>query len=217
MVLGCWQLRRADEKLALAELRRSHEREPAMMLTGQESGVEALRYRRVGVVGDYDVEHQFLLDNQIRERQAGYQVLTPFMIRGTDQAVLVNRGWIPLGANRGAKPDLRMEGKEAEISGRVDKFPAVGFKLKGADTPAPGWPSLVQVLDTEQLSRRLGYRVLPYQVLLDADQRDGYVRDWHQASLQPEKNQGYALQWFSFAAVLAALYVWYGFKPRWPR
>jgi cytochrome oxidase assembly protein ShyY1 len=30
--------------------------------------------------------------------------------------------------------------------------------------------------------------------------------------LHPETSQGYALQWFSFAATAAALYLWYGFK-----
>lgn len=185
-----------------------------MVLTGHEQAGEALRYRTVLAAGTYDVEHQFLLDNQIRGGQAGYQVLTPLTIKNSGLAVLVNRGWVSHGLDRRAVPEVRLNGVEAEVRGTIDNFPRVGFKLEGAEIPAPGWPSLVQVLDAEQLSGRLGYRVLPYQVLLDPDQRDGYVREWHQASLQPEKNQGYALQWFSFAVVLMALYIWYGFKPR---
>lgn len=185
-----------------------------MVLTGAQYDGQALRYRRVESEGEYDPAHQFLLDNQVRESQAGYHVLTPLRIKGADVAVLVNRGWIPVGANRAQKPDLPLAQLSAIVSGTVEKFPSVGFKLKGAEIPAAGWPSLVQVVDSEQLSHRLGYRVLPYQVLLAPDQRDGYLRDWHPASLDPDKNRGYALQWFSFAALVAVLYVWYGFKPR---
>ncbi len=212
--LGAWQLRRAEEKIALMELRRVHEQDPPMRLTGAQEDPEPLRYRRVQVEGDYDPAHQFLLDNQLQENRVGYHVLTPLQIRGAGVAVLVNRGWVPQGASRAELPDLALSQQVAQVSGRVEKFPSVGFKLEGAEIPASGWPSLVQVADAEQLSRRLGYRVLPYQVLLDSDQRDGYIRDWHPASLDPGKNRGYALQWFSFAALVAALYVWYGFKPR---
>jgi surfeit locus 1 family protein len=212
--LGVWQLRRADEKIALMELRLVHEQDPPMRLTGAQEDPELLRYRRVQVEGDYDPAHQFLLDNQMQESRVGFHVLTPLRIRDAGVAVLVNRGWVPQGQNRADLPNLELSDAVAQVSGRVEKFPSVGFRLEGAEIPAPGWPSLVQVADAEQLSRRLGYRVLPYQVLLDSDQRDGYVRDWHPASLDPGKNRGYALQWFSFAALVAALYVWYGFKPR---
>jgi surfeit locus 1 family protein len=100
------------------------------------------------------------------------------------------------------------------VRGIGEKFPGVAWRLAGAEIPSPGWPSVVQVVDSAVLSERLGYSILPYQVLLSAAEPEGYVRDWKPANLDPGKNRGYALQWFSFAAVLVTLFVWHGVTPK---
>ena len=199
--------------MAQRELRQG---EPVLNGGNEGWASEENRYRRVELAGELDAGHQFLLDNQISQQQAGYHVLTPLRIEGTDAAVLVNRGWVPVGKDRTRLPDLPIGQTTIHITALIDHFPGVGFKLAGAEIPAPGWPAVVQLLDAQHLSERLGYRLLPYQVLLPADAPDGYVRDWKQASLDPGKNRGYALQWFSFALVLSILYVWHGFKPKRP-
>lgn len=210
--LGFWQLRRADEKTELMRQREARQGEPALSAAGAFAGGDR-RYRRVELDGEFDADHQFLLDNQIYNQQAGYHVLTPLRIAGTGEAVLVNRGWVAVGADRRRLPEVAPGQTRVHLVGMVDHFPGVGFKLKGAEIPAPGWPAVVQLLDAGPLSERLGYRLLPYQVLLAPDQPGGYARDWRQADLNPGKNRGYALQWFSFAAVLSVLYLWLGFKP----
>jgi surfeit locus 1 family protein len=57
------------------------------------------------------------------------------------------------------------------------------------------------------LTRRLGEPVHDYQVLLDAAEPDGYVRQWQAPGTAPERNLAYAGQWFALAlgAVAAAL------------
>lgn len=210
--LGVWQLHRAEEKETIMRQCGQRQNEPALPADGQGWAEEGNRCRRVELLGELDAEHQFLLDNQMLRGQAGYQVLTPLRIEGTGLALLVNRGWLPVGADRRQLPALPIKQTRLHTQAMLDKFPGVGMRLKGAEIPAPGWPSLVQVLDAERLGERLGYRLLPYQVLLPAAEPEGYAREWKQASLNPEKNQGYALQWFSFALVLAFLYVWHGFK-----
>jgi len=211
--LGFWQLRRAEEKTTLMRQREQRQNE-SVLQAGEAFATPENRYRRVELSGVWDAEHQFLLDNQIFRQQAGYQVLTPLRVEGLDAAVLVNRGWIPVGQDRRQLPELALGQAKARVHGLIDQFPGVGFKLKGAEIPAPGWPAVAQLLDAQRLSERLGYRLLPYQVLLAADEPEGYARDWKQASLNPEKNQGYALQWFAFALVLSILYVWFGIKPK---
>lgn len=213
--LGFWQLHRAEEKKTLMQQREQRQNEPVLQ-PREALAMKENRYRRVELSGEWDAGHQILLDNQIFNQQAGYQVLTPLRIAGTDDAVLVNRGWVSVGQDRRRLPDVALNQSHAQVSGMIDHFPGVGFKLKGAETPTAGWPAVVQLLDAERLSVHLGYRLLPYQVLLPPDAPGGYVRDWKQASLNPEKSQGYALQWFSFALVLSFLYVWLGFKPKQP-
>lgn len=213
IALGVWQLHRAEEKRGLLELRERQERQPPIRLSGAERMLEAFRFRPIEVEGDYDAHHQFLLDNQFFKHQPGYHVLTPLKLSGSDVAVLVNRGWLPVGPDRRRLPELPIAETRVRIRGTLDRFPMVGFKLEGAEVPAPGWPALVQVLNADSLMERLGYRVLPYQVLLADAESQGYTRDWHASTPQPEKSRSYALQWFSFAITLTGLYLWYGFKP----
>jgi len=214
--LGVWQLHRADEKISLMAQREGRQSEPVLHGDGLAWASEENRFRRVELSGEWDAAHQVLLDNQIYQQQAGYYVLTPLRIEGSDAAVLVNRGWVPVGKDRTRLPELPLSQTKLHTTALIDHFPGVGFKLAGAEIPAPGWPALTQLLDAGRLSERLGYRLLPYQVLLPADAPDGFVRAWKQASLDPGKNRGYALQWFSFALVLVVLYIWYGFKPKRP-
>lgn len=210
--LGVWQLHRAGEKQALMEAREQRGRDAPVRLRGAEDGADEFRYRRVEVTGEYDAAHQFLLDNQVHDGQPGYQVLTPLRIAGSGMAVLVNRGWVPLGADRARKPEVGLTIREVHVDGVADHFPRVGFKLRGAEIPGPDWPSVVQVPEPERLAERLGYPVLPYQVLLDPAAPEGYVRVWHEVPLDPGKNRGYALQWFLFATVAAVLYLRHGLK-----
>jgi hypothetical protein len=44
-----------------------------------------------------------LLDNQVRDGRPGYHVLTP--LRMAENAILINRGWVPLGEFRQVLPD----------------------------------------------------------------------------------------------------------------
>lgn len=215
--LGVWQLNRAAEKRGLQAQLASQSAEPALRLEAPIAEAEPPRYRRVTAKGRYDADHQFLLDNQIHGGQAGYHVLTPLRLDGSDLTVLVNRGWIPAGPDRQRLPELPVHMPAAELSGMVERFPAVGLKLKGAEIPTPGWPATVQVLEREPLERRLGYRLLPYQVLLDGGEGEGFLREWKPANVDPDKSTGYALQWFSFAALALALFLRHGFKAAAPR
>ena len=210
--LGRWQERRADEKQRLMDLQQARAAEAPMRLIADMSELGDSRYRVVTVSGSYDTDHQVLVDNQISNGKAGYHVLTPLRGPNGSAAVLVNRGWIPMNPDRRQLPAIQAPAGQQVVSGALDKFGTVGLKLAGADVPSPGWPAVVQVVDAGKLAERLGYPLLPYQVLLAAAEPDGYERAWRQIDLHPEKSRGYAFQWFAFAATALALYVWYGFK-----
>ncbi|HYE36187.1 SURF1 family protein [Methylocaldum sp.] len=212
--LGFWQLHRADEKKGMMELRLQRIQDEPLTLRAEEPNLEDIRYRRVIVSGEYDVGHQFLLDNQIHRQSPGYHVLTPLRIAGTEAAVLVNRGWIPLGRTRAELPNLDIRQPIVQVTGIVERFPGVGWRLEGAEIPTAGWPAVVQVVDTARIGERLGYAVLPYQVLADETVAEGYTRVWKETRLDPGKNLGYALQWFLFALVALVLYVRHGVKSR---
>jgi len=212
--LGTWQLNRSDEKRLFLKLQKQGETSEIVHLsTATVDDADLLRYRKVQVAGHYDEAHQFLLDNQISDGKAGYFVFTPFILQGEKQAVLVNRGWVPLNKNRIVLPDLTIHGSQIAIIGRINRFPSVGVKLAGAEIPSGNWPSLVQVADSDQIARKLGYPLFQFQIELDKNLPDGYKREWHTTTIMlPEQHTAYALQWFALALTLTLLFIGYSFK-----
>ena len=76
--LGRWQWGRGDARAVQWEEFQNGSGD-ALPLGSQGLG-EVERFRRVTVTGEFDARHQFLLDNQVREGRAGYEVLTPFQL-----------------------------------------------------------------------------------------------------------------------------------------
>ena len=214
--LGLWQLDRAEEKRQLLKLNDKRSSTQILLLTGETpDNPNKLRYREVQLSGTYDEEHQFLIDNQIVNGQPGYFVMTPLVLSKSGKAVLVNRGWVPLKMNRSELPEISLPQNNiaVKISGRINIFPSVGIQLDGAEIPTPGWPSVVQVVDHEILSEKLGYPLFGFQVELDPDENNGFVRQWHEARiLTPERHQAYAFQWFALAFTLCGLFFWINLK-----
>jgi surfeit locus 1 family protein len=205
VALGCWQLGRAAEKRALA-VAFATAAAPERLPPG---AVLLPRYRPVIARGHYDSTHQFLLDNMTHGGRAGVEVLTPFVL--TDgRAVLINRGWLPLGATRDALPEVAVPAGEREISGRIDHLPRPGIEL-AALLPA-GWPKLVSFPHMEQLAAALGRELHPQLILLDPASPDGYLREWRPAGLGPERHLAYAVQWFALAATAVVIWIVLGLR-----
>lgn len=214
LALGMWQLDRSEQKQVLLQLQEQAGATQLLKLsTAIEDKTDRLRYRRVEVSGRYDVAHQFLIDNQINGGKTGYFVLTPLVLTGETKAVLVNRGWIPQNPDRTVLPDLQINNAETIISGRINHFPSVGIKLAGAEIPTAAWPSVVQVVDSNVLAKKLGYSLFQFQVELDKELPDGFKREWQTSTVMlPEQHTAYAIQWFALALTLTILFIWYSFN-----
>ncbi len=204
-IAGYWQLGRAEEKRSLFE--DYDRRESAQAIDYLPTNAEALkqRYRYISLSGHYDTVHQFLLDSIVHDGQAGYQVLTPLLTnRG---AVLVNRGWLPAGKDRRALPNIDVSQKRRTIRARIDRFQRPGIRLV-SELPTPqSWPRVLLFPTTEDLAGHLGYAVPNFQLLLDSQAADGYLRDWRPNIRGPETNLGYAIQWFSFLVAGVVIYL----------
>jgi surfeit locus 1 family protein len=198
--LGAWQLGRAGAKRALA----ADFAAGGPAVEWRQLPLDAPRYQRVTLRGRYDAAHQFLLDNMSHESVAGMQVLTPLVL-DDGSAVIVNRGWVPWGPTRSRLPEVAVDGEKRTVVGRLDELPKPGIWLKAPS--APGWPRLVQYPRMEELAVDLGRELAPRQVLLDPAVPDGYVRDWVVPGTPADRHLGYAVQWFAFAAVAAAIWL----------
>ena len=212
--LGFWQLGRADEKKVFLEKQKiSVEKDVINIKSALATIPEDLRYRKIELTGEYDEQHQFLIDNQIVNGQAGYFVMTPLKIDGVNKTVLVNRGWVALNKDRQILPKLSVTTLNTTLKGRINNFPVVGIRLAGAEIPTEGWPSVVQVVDINILSKKLSVSLLPFQIELNADMNNGYKREWKKSTIiPPEKHIAYAVQWFGLAITLTVLFIWFSIK-----
>jgi len=206
--LGVWQLDRATWKQGLVD---AHEASTHLVPVDLgwllESG-ELAAFRPVGVRGQYDLEHQVLLDNRLYQGHAGYHVLTPLRLADGESVVLVNRGWVPTGLDRTVLPGLPGPAGPVIVEGVTSLPPENPFRLGDVEESNAGWPKVVQQPDLAQLERLLGTRLLPVILLLDESNEHGFVRDWQPVyGVTPDKHRAYAMQWFTLALVLLLIYI----------
>jgi surfeit locus 1 family protein len=126
MSLGFWQLDRAEQKRALLAGYSTDRDSTVIQLEPGLGSYRDFNYKLASAAGRYDAPRQFLLDNRTHNGRVGYHVLTPFMLRDSGAAVLVNRGWIEIGAYSGA---LRCQSATASRSVKKSLAPGgrIGF------------------------------------------------------------------------------------------
>lgn len=206
--LGYWQLGRAHEKQALFDA----------FMQGSQDTVDATglgfddlaRYQHVRLRGSYDATRQILLDNMPSVTgRPGFRVLTPFERADGRGWVLVDRGWVPLGATREDLPDVTVGVREREVSGILDVLPIPGMRVGPAAAPGSAdWPRVLLFPTEADVESALGVDVEPRIVLLDASAPGGFERKWRPAlGFGPERHLGYAIQWFAFALVAVVIFI----------
>jgi surfeit locus 1 family protein len=209
--LGRWQLHRAAEKRVLFD---SFAAASTAALPIDLQSLSVARYSRVQAVGSYDETRQILIDNMVEAGQAGYFVITPFALK-SGGSVLVNRGWVPLGQTRAARPAIPVAGNSRTIRGRADNLPSPGIRM-GVPAPlAPPYPVVAAYptrAELAQLLKEADWTSATDLILLDADEPDGYVRNWAPPGFPPIRHIGYAVQWFALALALAVIYVVTNFR-----
>jgi surfeit locus 1 family protein len=204
--LGFWQLRRADEKRQLVAAFASGQ-QATIELTGATT-LQPGRYQHIHARGQYDVVRQLLLDNlPSSEGAPGYHVLTPFIVASSGAVLLVDRGWVSMGANRKTLPNVEADAQLREISGRIDELPRPGVRMGAAGEESVGWPKVFNYPRYEDLRALYGERLMREIVLLDPQEPSGYERIWQaRFGLTPERHMGYAITWFVMALTLVIIY-----------
>ncbi|GAA3145714.1 SURF1 family protein [Nonomuraea roseoviolacea] len=203
--LGRWQFGRFEERSA-----NSHDVTanlaaapvPLESLAGQ--GVkEADRFRTVTATGTYDPAHALVVRRRPQDGRPGFYVLTPLKL-ADGRAVIVNRGWVKVGATADTPPDVPTPpGGQVTVTGRLrlgETEESSGIKER------PGLPpGQVLLIDPASIGKGLPYRLL-----------DGYVELTRQQPATdpapapvPEPDVGaggglnfaYGVQWWLFIGV----------------
>lgn len=218
--LGIWQLDRLEQRRAFNAQFESARAQPALDLNRELSpNLDKMEWRAVKVRGEYDFENQVAVRNQYYGSQYGYHLLTPLLFNseansGRTDAVIVDRGWIPAEGNSEPSNWRRYdELGRVEVSGQIrlgQAKPAFG----GVADPASrnGEPLMVwNNADLARIAEQMPYPIPPVYIQPDVDPADTEPPIPFQPEIQLTEGPhfGYALQWFTFAAILFVGYPFY--------
>jgi cytochrome oxidase assembly protein ShyY1 len=201
IALGNWQTRRADAKRATALELDAALKAPPLELAPGPLDPAPLLHKHVVARGRFVAEGTVLLANRLRHGRSGYEVVTPLKLGDSKWHVLVNRGWIAAPASPGdiaARTPLDAQAIDGVALARLPHALETG-------TPPSG--SIRQNLEIGAFAAQTGLELEPLVIEQHSDTGDGLLRDWPRADLGIEKNESYALQWYTFAAlvILAAV------------
>ena len=200
--LARWQMHRAGEKEALQALYEARLAEPPVVLTGAVPSADALLFRRVSVRGRWIAPAQIFIDNQVFEGRAGFHVVTPLRIAGTNDAVLVNRGWIARGTEYPQAPAVSVPDGEAEVRG-IAALPPRRYLELSAETQAG---NVWQNLSIERYARATGIALLPVVVLADVP-APGLAAVHERPDTGVDRHREYMLTWSALAATALVLWI----------
>jgi surfeit locus 1 family protein len=207
LLLGLWQLQRADEKRHLQDEYDARSHGPAVRVEPRVQAGEDLRFYRVEAAGRYDPDHQFLLDNRVHHGRVGYHVITPLKIGDSEVRVLVNRGWIALGESRDAPPAIDTPRGPVTLTGVATVPSEKGYRPYAAPAAGGKWEPVWPYLDMKRYAQAVPFPVQPIVILLDPANPTGFTREWSRLDAGIAVHQGYAFQWFALAVALIGLYL----------
>jgi surfeit locus 1 family protein len=211
--LGNWQLRRAAEKLELQQVWDRAARAASLPVTG--AGIAEIGGqlpKRVLLRGRYLFEHEVWLENRQMDGQSGLMLITPLRL-AEGAVVLVNRGFAPRDPrDRTRLPAVARPPGEVAVEGLAMEQAARVLQI-GENAPRnERGPRLWQNLDFDAFERATGLVVARWIVQQTGDDDDGLRRNWPRLTAGVEKHRGYALQWYSLAALIAILTIYFGMR-----
>ena len=210
--LGFWQLDRAQEKEQMLVLLAD---DNITQIKDRSQLQDLPQYANIEITGHYLQQPQLLLDNQVDNQVIGYHVFTPFKLDSLNATIMVNRGWI---AKQGFEPDtLRINGLTTTIMGKSNFPPQVGIQLGEIELNQQKPYQVMTYFDKSKVSqflhglicKQLDCLVSSNILWLQADQAQGFKRDWNPIIMLPSKHIAYAVQWFAMTFVLIGLFFYW--------
>ncbi|WP_394497857.1 SURF1 family protein [Shewanella sp. ENK2] len=216
--LGLWQLDRAEYKQAWQTT--LAERQAASALDYQSllnlANNDAMTGYRLTVDTIAVSEQILLLDNQVHNGQVGYLAYQLVKVSESQPWLMVELGFVGANKDRRILPALTpMPNQPYELTGRVyQKQTNPLSEALYAETFSMNNHEVIrfQNLNLVALAEKVGHELAPAVLQPDVTPTMTLAKPWTPIPLSAQKHQGYALQWFTMAAVFLGLMLWIGFK-----
>lgn len=208
--LGIWQIERAHYKERLMAKHQAVLAAGPQTMTIDKADVTPHYDAHYTVHGHYDDAHQMLLADQVHGTRTGYRVWTPLILDSGVQ-IMVDRGWVVKPAGQDTSlPSPAAPAGGVTIHGYWRGFPQPGLSFgQNQHCGLTGWPRSLDFPDVDTVRCQYQRPVANGLLLLDADQKGGFVRDWDEdpIGLRPWVHYTYAAQWFFMAMLVIGLFV----------
>jgi surfeit locus 1 family protein len=200
--LGRWQMHRAEQKQAIQVLLEARMQEAPVDLTGPVPSAEPLLFRHVHARGEWLPSAQLFIDNQVHDGRAGFAVITPLRLQGSQAVALVNRGWIARGPGYPRAPRVEVPAGPVDVRGLATVPPARFLELSGETVTGDVW----QNLSIARIRDRLRLDALPVVILADPP-APGLAAFTERPDAGIAKHREYELTWFAMAATVVVLWL----------
>jgi cytochrome oxidase assembly protein ShyY1 len=135
----------------------------------------------------------------------------PMQIDGTQEHIVVERGWIARDVTDRTKVPLLTTPKGViEIEGLIKRDAGHVLQLGSAPTVAPG--AILQNVTPAELASVSQLSMLPYVLEQHSELADNLVRDWPRPSLGIDKHRGYAFQWYGLSLTALLFFLVTGWR-----
>lgn len=209
--LGMWQLDRRDQLAnTIDRIETNYDQTPQPYAAGSadfRSFDPTEEWLPIELTGTYDTGNQLVVRNRPYSGSPGYEVLVPLQL-ADGSAVIINRGWLPIGNNEAGRPDAFPQPPEGEVT--------VTARIK------PGEPELDRGAPDGQIA---SIDLTRYQEVVGYDLQTGAYGLMSAESPSPATTPqifprpyldsgphlSYAMQWFAFGALL---FVGFGYAAR---
>jgi surfeit locus 1 family protein len=213
--LGFWQLDRLEQRRARNAEIVQQLALPPLPLTGETltDDLSSSKYRQASARGEFDFSHQVALLYQNYKDTPGTHMITPLVLEGSPQAVLVDRGWLP--TDQAAPENWTQFDQPGPVT--VVGFIQLSQTLPGAagdgarSIPAEPQSEWYRV-DIEAIQAQMPYELLPIYVLQSPEEGGNAALPYRvepEFDLSDGPHLGYAIQWFIFALILGIIYIRY--------
>ena len=203
--LGNWQLQRAEQKtvrlLAIELATKTAQIDLQQVLS---SDLDKMLDMPVNFEADADAVRYFLLDNKIHNGRVGYQILVP--MQTSSGTVITNFGWVAATSSREVLPSIQIDNKKTRYAGIIS-LPLNNAMVKETALVDGQWPKVLQQTDLKVIQQHYKQEVLPFVVLLNAQETSNFVRNWQPVVMAPEKHMAYAVQWYLLAIAALAVFI----------
>lgn len=211
--MAFWQLGRLQDRRAENDLLVAQSVLPASELTrllpsagAGATAIEDAGFRHTRTTGTYDPAEQVVLQSRSLKGRQGNHLLTP-LILDSGEAVLVDRGWVPLPTTDEVLADARTPTGRVTVDGVLLPSERKGFL--GVSDPPPGNVEATPRVDLDRLADQLPYELYPLYIRLQSQEPAN--ADLPRPVPIPAPDEGphmeYLVQWLLFAVTAVVIYL----------